>query len=248
MKLIKPVNNPMDNLRNLEPSSLLILMNTLDQYLRLNQERFNEKEKKALKGQFKSFFIVNTTNAIPDELYDFLVYAELADISRAEYFGKYIIQKYPVDEFPNILDVGAGRMCRLSQYLLGKGYSVTAMDPNIRLRAGEVPGLRIVKKRFVCDEQTRGNRGTDISPFSAVVALEPCEAAEAIIRKCGGRKPFEVLLCSEAHSALNGRKFSTCDEWYDYLGSINRNVYIEKIPGGHVVARGEIQRTQDIEK
>ena len=179
----------------------------------------------------------------PYDFYDFLVYAHLQRTPRHEHFGKVICNKYSIENFTNVLDVGAGRICRLSKYLLDRGYSVTAIDPKIRLQDGEIEGLELIREHFKSDEYSKRKKGTNISEYDLVVGLEPCDATEHIIRQClKYNKPFEISLCFAPHRALNGRNFNDYKEWHTYLDSISEDVHIEKLPDGQIVASGGKQK------
>ena len=127
-----------------------------------------------------------------------------------------------------MLDVGAGRMCHLSEKLANLGSSVVAMDPNIRITDSEAKAKKIMalrKELFTCDMFAKHHNGTDVTLYDLLVGLEPCMATEHIIRQgLADDKPFDVALCYANHSALNGKTFKTPEEWYYYLKSISSEI------------------------
>ena len=58
----------------------------------------------------------------------------------------------------------------------------------------------------------------NLSPYDAVIAQEPCETAEPIIKACTEQnKPFFVILCGVPHPRLDGTLDKKAYEWYAYL-------------------------------
>lgn len=211
-----------------------------ENYLKANPERFNNDEKKLFYSKLNNW-LCGVDKSIDDEVYDFLIAEKLYHgESRVNAFGNYLTQKYSVDKYKNVLDVGAGRMCRLSKFLAEKGYNVEAIDPNIRLTNAEAKAMgiaRISKSKFLCDEYANNGKGTNISNKDLVVALEPCGATEHIIRQCLIKDlPFAVVLCYQNHNALNGQIFETPEDWYRYLKSISEEVKIQVMKTGSFVA------------
>lgn len=211
-----------------------------EKYLRNNPERLTDKEKNGFYDKLNNW-LHGYEKFIYDEIYDFLVAEGFYNgESRVGAFGNYIVQKYPLDNYKNILDVGAGRVCKLSQFLAEKGYKVDAIDTDIRLsnsEANDMGIVRISKYKFLCDEYSNKGKGTNITNKDLVVGLEPCGATEHIIRQClKYDKPFEVSLCYQNHKALNGQTFETPEDWYRYLKSISDDVKIQVVKTGTFVA------------
>ena len=222
------------------------------EYLELNPERFNDQEKmKFMQGLQE--WMQGKSETMDDEVYDFLVEAKLTDQkSREENFASYLNQKYGHLAFRRVLDVGAGRMCKLSALLAKNGAKPFAMDPNIRLSEEEALDLgiaRISRDRFSCDKfPEHGTRGTDIRPFHQIVGLEPCDATEHIIRQgLKYDKPFDVLLCAAPHDSLDGRKFGHYSDWYEYLLKISAEVDILKF-GDSYIAANDPQKFNELER
>ncbi|MBQ2802562.1 MAG: hypothetical protein IJF07_01535 [Lachnospiraceae bacterium] len=62
---------------------------------------------------------------------------------------------------------------------------------------------------------------TDITEFDIVVAQEPCEATEHIVRACvEAEKTFIISLCGTPHRLINGEMPEDVYQWYDYLETI----------------------------
>jgi hypothetical protein len=123
-------------------------------------------------------------------------------------------------------------MCKLSAVLSRYGYKMYAIDPNIRLTPKEGGKLKLgsmSKNKFVCDEFSSAQKGTNIQNYDLIVGLEPCDATEHIIRQAlKYDKPFEILLCAAEHDALDGTKFKSYLEWYEHLKNISPDVKITK--------------------
>ena len=201
-------------------------------YLKKNPYRFNEKEKAKFMQGLRDWSEGKMLE-IDDEIYDFLIDIGLYNGKRREEeFISYLNQKFGVIKFRKILDVGAGRMCKLSESLVKMGNILYAMDPKIRLSETESKklGLRSIKKQnFECDQFAKSGKGTNIQGYDYIFALEPCDATEHIIRQgLKYDKPFEILLCGAPHDALSGKTFSNYHDWYDYLDSISQDVEIQK--------------------
>ena len=217
-------------------------------YLQKNPYRFNKQEKeKFLKGLQE--WIDGKSETVDDEVYDFLIDIGIYKKERREdEFISYINQKYGIIRFSKILDVGAGRMCKLSQALAKYGNTLYAIDPNIRLLPDEARkmGIKTIKKEFfVCDEFTKSGRGTNIQNIDYVFGVEPCDATEHIIRQgLKYDKPFDILLCGAPHQGLNGKTFSSYEDWYKYLESISSEVQIRKFKTSYYASN---QRQLEIE-
>lgn len=203
-------------------------------YLEKNPERFTSQEKVKFLEDLKEW-INGKSNVIADEVYDFLMEFHGAEQKKRHIqYASYLNKKYGSLKFRRILDVGAGRMCRLSETLAKYGAKMYAIDPNIRLSENEAYDKRITaisKKHFECDEfATKGKKGTYVQPYDMIIGLEPCDATEHIIRQ-GMKydKLFNILLCAAPHDALNGRKFERYEDWYEYLASISTEVEITKV-------------------
>lgn len=218
----------------------LIILKKAEDYINVNSERFNATEKENFLSEVKNYLFEEDA-AIADEVFDFLVSEKLVhNKPRHETFINYLIKKYNSKKHPNVLDVGAGRLCNLSSALGAKGFKTTAIDPKIRLNSNEIKARKIkniIKQPFYCDEYSDGS-GTNVNQFDLLVGLEPCDATEHIIRQgLKYEKPFEISLCYQAHDALNGQKFETPEDWYEYLQQISTEIKISKNKSSFVASR-----------
>lgn len=201
-------------------------------YLKKNENRFNEQEKKQFMKDLLDW-VETRSDTIVDEVYDFLVNLGITPAkTREEEFVSYLNKKYKNLKFGRVLDVGAGRMCKLSQALVKYGNEMYAIDPNIRLLQLEARkmGIAIKKDKFACDEYAKRRMGTLVDRYDHIIGLEPCDATEHIIRQSlKYDKPFDILLCATPHDSLNGKKFNSYEEWYVHLVKISSEVNINKI-------------------
>lgn len=147
---------------------------------------------------------------IYDETVDFCLWKK-GFKTRQQYMAEYVKKRFPKEQFPRILEVGCGKQARLSKLLVENGYKMTAMDPLVSLTETGMPGLTCFPESFDC-------KSTDISGFDAVIAQEPCEAAEHIIRACTlVEKPFCVSLCGAPHRLISGEEPETLAQWHEQL-------------------------------
>ena len=216
----------------MESLSEIILIAQAEQYLKRNPERFTTAEKEKFKLGLAEW-MAGRSETIDDEVYDFLLSLKVDGRKpREEVFASHIIKKYSNIQFRKIMDVGAGRMCKLSSVLAKCGYKMYAIDQNIRMTSKEAGKLKIAsisKNKFVCDEFASSGKGANIQNYDLIVGLEPCDATEHIIRQAlKFDKPFEIALCAAAHDALDGTKFQTYLEWYEHLKGISSEVKITK--------------------
>ena len=192
-------------------------------YLEQNPYRFNQQEKVKFMRDLQDW-VDGKSNEIADEVYDFLVETGLYNKkTREEQFVSYLKKKYSDIRFGKVLDVGAGRMCKMSAILSKYGNQMYALDPNIRLQTDEArsKGFVIRKEKFCCDDFAKYHKGTLIDRYNHIIGLEPCDATEHIIRQClKYDKSFDILLCASPHVGLNRKKFSDYLDWYMYLKSI----------------------------
>ena len=121
----------------------MLIHKKLDEYLKRNPERFTKPEKDSLITKVYAW-LETDEKWILDEVEDFLVWAGIyKHKKREEVFRDYIVNKYDVKKYRNVLDVGAGRVCKTSTSLGNSGYIVTAIDPNIRLETKELRERKI---------------------------------------------------------------------------------------------------------
>ena len=217
----------------------IVLKIMAEKYLSQNPERFNLQEKQQFKIYLDEFFNSNDrSKGVRDEICDFLVFTKLFNLKqRNEECANYVIKKYGKMNSKRVLDVGAGRTCKLARPLIDAKFEYSAIDPKICLSDNEAKelGIRSINKDyFYCKEFAPNGKATDVKDYNLLIALEPCLGAEHIIRR-GLEEgiPFEILLCYENHNALNGKRFRTPEEWFEHLKNISSEVRIEKLPDGY---------------
>lgn len=209
-------------------------------FLEKNPYRLNSQEKAKFMSGLKEW-VEGKSNEIDDEVYDFLIDSGIYKRPRREVdFMSYLNQKYGMIRFSKILDVGAGRMCKLSEALAKYGNALYSIDPNIRISKDEAKKLgikSIVTQKFMCDEFAKKGKGTPIDNYDFIFGLEPCDATEHIIRQgLKYDKPFDVFLCGAPHKSLDGKTFGSYQEWYEYLDSISHEVNISKFGSTYVAS------------
>ena len=220
----------------------LIIFKKAEKYLQDNPERFNDDEKKIFRLQLDDYLNYPNQRSIDDNVYDFFVNCDITkDQNRHILFAKYLIKKYSPSTHPNLLDVGAGRMCHLSNRLARNNFNITSMDPKIRLSESEAKQQKISKiitSKFYCDDYApKETTGTNITDYDIIVGLEPCDATEHIIRQSlKYDKPFDISLCATHHKPLENKKVRNQEEWYEYLQSISSEVKIKKVPGMYIAS------------
>ncbi len=114
--------------------------------------------------------------------------------------------------YPHLLEVGCGRQARLSQLLAQQGYQMSAIDPKLQRIPAHVEGI----------VASFHHARTPISSYDAVIAQEPCDATEHIVRSCiRERKDFVISLCAEPHRLISGEQPDSVEAWYRYLVSLD---------------------------
>lgn len=132
--------------------------------------------------------------------------------SRQERFGQYICKRLANHPNAKILEVGCGRTGRLSRILNEAGFLMTGIDP--RLEISNTNGIQFLKQEF-------NFKKVILSSYDYVIAQEPCDATEHIVRACISQNiPFIISLCGVPHKLINGATPKTANEWYNYLLSI----------------------------
>lgn len=157
------------------------------------------------------------SNIVSDEYADFKLWYN-GYLSRQHYFKNFLLERFgslskiSLKKVVNILEVGCGRTAQLSKLLSNDGFCVTCIDP--KLEVNDCTNLKTIKGEF--------NYETfDLTGFDCVIALEPCDATEHIIRACINQNvPFIILLCSIPHSLISGEKPNDVFKWYSFLLSI----------------------------
>lgn len=165
------------------------------------------------KEELKKVFddIVNPRSGVVyDETVDFCLWNKGLK-TRQQYMAEYVKKRFPKEQFPRLLEVGCGKQARLSKLLVENGYEMTAMDPCVFLTEGG-------RMKLVCLPECFDYKTADISGYDAVIAQEPCEAAEHIIRACtAAGKPFCVSLCGAPHRLISGEEPESLAAWHEKL-------------------------------
>lgn len=132
--------------------------------------------------------------------------------SRQESFAKFITKKLSKHERAKILEVGGGRTARLSRFLSENGFRMTCIDPKLELASDT--DIECIKEQF-------NYKRFDLSIYDYVIAQEPCEATEHVVRACTSNHiPFMISLCGVPHRLMSGRTPKDVEEWYKYLINI----------------------------
>lgn len=171
------------------------------QYKKINPNQLTEEELKDIEFEIK----FHKKGLISDEYLDFKLWYQ-GKPSRQVCFANYIEKYLPLNK--RILEVGCGPQAKLSYILAEKGYHMTCIDPKINT---EYQNITMIKDSF-------DYRTIDLSHYDYVIAQEPCEAAEHIIRACIQQNtPFIIVLCGVPHPLINGYLFDDVLDWYEYL-------------------------------
>ena len=145
---------------------------------------------------------------VSDEFVDFVLWAE-EESARHEHFGAYLLPFIRKNQWNFILEVGCGEEPLLALYRqLEVEVIITAMDI-CEIHCHE-PHIQCIQKAFSADE--------NLSGYDAVIAQEPCDAAERIIKACTEQKvPFCVILCGVPHIRLTDKLDEDAYAWYAHL-------------------------------
>ena len=150
---------------------------------------------------------------LSDQYYDFILWCGKLP-SRQESFANFIAKKLSKHPGVKVLEVGGGRTGRLSRILSEKGFQMTCIDPKMELTSAN--GIEFIKGKF-------DYRKFDLSAYDYVVAQEPCEATEHVVRACiNQHKPFMISLCGVPHKLISGGTPKDEKEWYNYLLGISK--------------------------
>ena len=178
-----------------------------DAYKRLNPNELTIQQLKKIETALKH----PERDNFDDELLDFKLWCQGLP-SRQERFAEYLSKKLPKEPGLKVLEVGCGRTARLSRFLEQKGYVMTCIDPEVNL--SYCANINGIKGKF-------NYQKIDLSPYDFVVAQEPCDATEHIVRACTQQnKPFIISLCGTAHRMISGEMPKNYEEWYQKLLSI----------------------------
>ena len=150
------------------------IIQELEKYIKRNPDLLNNAEKGELRKQLMEY--VNAPEqGVKDFLFDFFVYSGIVQ-SPDDYFIKYIMENYPPEKFPKVLEVATGKVCSLGRKLKQNGYKVTAMDPNLRIASNDsrVKGIKLIKRKFTPD--------FSVLPYDIVIGNNACPVAGTLLK------------------------------------------------------------------
>lgn len=182
----------------------------LKMYKQLNPNELTPQQFKKIEKEMKE----KDAPTISDEYLDFKLWCN-GYPSRQEAFANYIAKRLEPKKGATILEVGCGRTGRLSRILSTKGFKMIGMDPKVEVRGGA--NVEFIKQEF-------DYRSADLAKYDFIIAQEPCEATEHIIRACVAQdKPFIIALCGTPHKLISGKMPEDVYKWWDYLISIDKD-------------------------
>ena len=176
----------------------------LQLYKKANPNELTQKELSDLEKEIKN----PKSDTVSDQFVDFILWTRGLP-SRQKSFAEFVSKK--LAKFPNarILEVGCGRTAILSRILADKGFNVTCLDKIVDAKFTN--GLPTIRATF-------DYRTFDLSDYDIVIAQEPCDATEHILRACKEQnKIFYMSLCGVPHKIIDGDMPKNYQEWYDYL-------------------------------
>ena len=178
----------------------------LNEYFRLNPNGISAEEMAKIEQEIAR----PKEKTISDVTLDFKLWCRGLP-SRQEAFADYVEKNVPKGS--KVLEVGGGRTGRVSRLLADRGYEMTCMDPQLEAESDAKVCMR--RQEFDCRE-------VSLAGFDWVVAQEPCEAAEHVIRACLAQNvPFLLALCGSPHRLISGEMPEDVWDWYRYLGEID---------------------------
>lgn len=181
-----------------------------ERYKKLNPNELTTLELVQLEKELKKA----GSNIDSDQHLDFLLWCNNYP-SRQQLFANYIIKYLPKRVNVKVLEVGCGRTAKLSRILAEKGFFMTCIDPKVD--SSYLNGIRSIKGKF-------NYLKFDLSEYDFVIAQEPCDATEHIVRACTSQdKPFIISLCGVPHKLLSGEMPKSYDEWHNYLWNIAKD-------------------------
>jgi len=185
----------------------------LTRYLFLNPNELSQEQILNLEHEIKN----PKPGTISDEYLDFkLWYTGLP--SRQEKFAEFLANKLPSNA--KLLEVGCGTRAKLSRLLYAKGFHMTAIDPKVDYF--ENPNIITINASF--------DKTFDVTDFDFVIAQEPCDATEHIVRACTTQNiPFIMSLCGIPHKLISGEMPKTVNDWYKYLSSLDSKIKLRFI-------------------
>ena len=188
---------------------------TFQEYKDVNPNGLNEIEIRDLERKLKN----SEKGTVDDCCLEFFLWQN-GEKSRAESFADYVIKQLNGVVGLKILEVGAGRTASVTKILSNRGAIMTCIDP--KLDIGNEKNITYIKEKF-------DYRKFDIDSFDYVIAQEPCEGAEHVIRACKkANKPYIVTLCGTPHKAISGKRFKNYSQYHQYLRDLDKGNNILK--------------------
>ena len=185
-----------------------MLATLFNNYIKLNPTELSKEQILNLEHEFKH----PNPDTISDEFLDFKLWA-IGYPSRQERFAKYLAEQLP--RKAKLLEVGCGKTARLSRFLSEKGFCITAIDPKLELF--DYTKFVPIKGSF--------DKDFNVSKYDFVIAQEPCEATEHIVRACTTQGiPFIMSLCVVPHKLISGQMPKSAEDWYKYLTALDKNI------------------------
>ena len=186
----------------------------LEKYLRINPNLLNNEEKNKLRQQLLEY-ARNPKGEVDDLLMEFFVYSNVVKDLQKD-FLKYIMEHYPPNKFPKVLEVAAGKVCNLGQQLKSNGYKVTSIDPNIRIASNDprVKGIKLLKRKFTPD--------FSVLPYDVIVGYNACPTAGNLLKI--NKRPTVFTICDapETDGKLDiGVDVNSKQEFINELEKIN---------------------------
>jgi len=196
------------------------------QLMRLQQYR-KENPNELTKEQFakieSEILYSRDSKVISDEYFDFLLWLGERP-SRQEEFANYLTRRLQRKDAKNILEVGSGRTCKLSRILEQKGFSMTCIDPkiDIQLVKEKAPEINLHQEKF--------DLNYDLTDFDFIIAQEPCDATEHVVRACVNQnKHFIMTLCGVPHTLISGESLQDVRAWHNYLANISDDIKLRRV-------------------
>lgn len=189
------------------------------EYTGKNPNELTRAQLKALENEMQN----PMPGILSDEYLDFKLWCEDMP-SRQECFADLIEKLVPLENGKKLLEVGAGRTARLSRLLAERGYQMTGMDPLLEVGGApdeETDAGKSVYANVECIQAAFDYQTANLTGFDCVVAQEPCEASEHVIRAATEQGvPFIMVLCGVPHRLISGEMPEDVYAWYEYLQEI----------------------------
>lgn len=193
------------------------IISELQKYLKENPNLLNDEEKTTLKQELVRF-VQNPKGPVEDVFVQFLEYIGLIPSDENE-FIEYLMKNYSKNKFPRVLEVASGRTCSLAQKLRQKGYAVTAMDPDKRIKPTDerVKGIKMLKRKFTPDFA--------VSQYDIIVGYNACPVAGTLLSIKSKPTIFTICDAPETDGKLDiGVDISSKEEFIQELIKRNGNI------------------------